>query len=144
MFVTHPTPAHPLTPARGTGAPKSCGLIDGYRYFCVIQGKPSILHKMYFSQVFWRAPWLMPAPNLVKGGDYGMLQQCEWIQTPTVKRCSKQWRKGAKAWRSEAETHSSLQKFKQDSLSPIGAARSKFSDCVLIADCRIRRHTRLE
>ena len=26
----------------------------------------------------------------------------------------------------------------------IGAARSKFSDCVIIVDCRIRRHKRLE
>ena len=29
-------------------------------------------------------------------------------------------------------------------VSPIGAARSKFCDCVIIADCRIRKHTRLE
>ena len=80
-----------IFPGRGTGAQKSCGLIDGFRYFCVIEGKPSILRKMYFFQVFLRAPWLMPAPNLVKarlkGGDYAMLQHCVWIQTPTVKRC---------------------------------------------------------
>ena len=42
--------------ARGTGAQKSCGLIDGFRYFCVIEKKPSILQKMYFFQVFLRAP----------------------------------------------------------------------------------------
>ena len=83
--------------ALGLTGPMACSTV--FLEFVKLGGNRGTYQKCAFFKFFLERRDCSQLEISSKGGEYAMLQHCagiQFIQTPTVKKCPKQWRNGAK------------------------------------------------